>query len=85
VMIGNSADLVKLQFHANSARTTLLYETKSGGVSVVGSYQDRAGWPYENTDASTLGDLVYGTLTVLSGAAVTNDTISVQMNWDRTR
>jgi hypothetical protein len=85
VMIGNSANLVELKWYSDAARTNLLYSTISGGVSVVGSFQDRAGWPYENTDASTLGDLVYGTLKVMSAAAVGSDTISVQQTWDRSR
>ncbi len=85
LLLGNSADLVELAFYANSAHTFLLYQTKSGGVTTVGSYLDRAGWPYENTDATTLCDLVYGTLKVLSPAAVGSDTISVQMDWDRER
>lgn len=85
VIIGNSANLVELKWYADSGHTTLLYATVSGGVTSVGSFQDRAGWPYENTDASTLGDLVYGTLKVMSAAAVGSDTISVQMSWDRHR
>jgi spore coat protein U-like protein len=85
VMIGNSANLVELKWYSDSARTKLLYATISGGVSVVGSFQDRAGWPWENTDASTLGDLVYGSLKVMSAAAVGSDTISVQQIWDRHR
>lgn len=85
VMIGNSANLVELKFFAESTRTTLLYQTVSGGVSTVGSFQDRAGWPYENTDPTTLGDLVYGSLKVMSAALVGSDTISIQNQWDRSR
>jgi spore coat protein U-like protein len=84
-MIGNSADHVELKFYSD-ARAALLYATVSGGVTTVGSFQDRAGWPFENTDASsTLGDLVYGTVKVLSSAAVGSDTISIQQTWDRHR
>lgn len=85
VMIANSANLIELKYFSDSARTKLLYQTISGGVSGVGSYQDRAGWPWENTDASTLGDLVYGSLKVMSAALVGSDTISVQNIWDRDR
>ena len=85
VMIGNSADLVELKFFSDAARSNLLYCTISGGVTTVGSFQDRAGWPYENTDASTLGDLVYGSLKVMSSAHVGSDTVSVQNQWDRSR
>lgn len=82
VMIGNSADLVELKLYSDSARTALLYSTKSGGVSCVGSFQDRAGWPYE---ATSLGSLMYGSLKVMSAAAVGSDTINVRGIWDRTR
>jgi hypothetical protein len=85
VMIGNSADHVELKWYSDSARSKLLYSTVSGGVTVVGSFQDRAGWPFENTDASTLGDLVYGSVKVLSSAAVGSDTVSIQQTWDRHR
>lgn len=82
VMIGNSADLVELKFYSDSARTALLFSTKSGGVSVVGSMQDRAGWPYEVT---SIGSLVYGSLKIMSAAAVGSDAISVRGIWDRSR
>lgn len=84
-MIGSSADLVELKFYSDSAYNSPLYSTISGGVSVVGSFYDRALWPYENTDASTLSGLVYGTLSILSGAAVTSDTIGVQGIFERQR
>ncbi len=83
-MIGNSADLVELKFYSDAARATLLYATKSGGVMSVGSFYDRAGWPYENSDA-TLSGLLYGSIKVMSAAAVGSDTISIQGQWDRTR
>lgn len=82
VMIGNSADLVELKMYSDSARTTLLYSIKSGGVTTVGSFQDRAGWPY---DVTALGSLMYGTLKVMSDALVGSDTISIRNIWDRTR
>lgn len=84
VMIGNSADLVELKFYSDSGRTKLLYSTVSGGVSVVGSFQDRAMWPWENTDAVNSAT-IYGTLKIMSAAAVGSDTISVQGAWDRYR
>ena len=82
---GNSANLVSIKFHSNSSRAAAdrLYETTSGGVSIVGSYIDQAGWPYEATDPSTLNGLVYGTLRIMSGAGVTSDHIGVQAIWDR--
>ena len=83
-MIGNSADHVELKWYSDSARTKLLYSTVSGGVTTVGSFHDRAGWPYENTDAALSG-LIYGSLQVLSASAVGSDTISVQAMWDRER
>lgn len=84
-LVAASANLVELKWYSDAARTKLLYATISGGVSAVGSYQDRAGWPWENTDASTLGDLVYGSLKVMSAAGVGSDTVSVQQIWDRHR
>lgn len=84
-MLSNSANLVELKFYSNSAHTALLYSTISGGVTTVNSFIDNAGWPYTNTDASTLGDLVYGTLKIMSAAAVGSNTISIQQVWDRSR
>jgi hypothetical protein len=83
-MIGNSADLVELKFYSDSGRTVPLYSTLSGGVTTVGSFYDRAGWPYENTDAALKG-IIYGSLKIMSAAAVGSDTISVQNQWDRSR
>lgn len=82
---GNSANLVSVKFHSNSSRAGAdrLYETVSGGVSIVGSFIDQAMWPYEATDPSTLNGLVYGTLRIMSGAAVTSDHIGVQCIWER--
>ena len=83
--IGASADLVEIQFYSNSARSDLLFETVSGGVSVVGSFIDQAGLPYFNTDASTLNGLIYGALQVMSDAAVGSDTIDVSVTFERFR
>jgi hypothetical protein len=82
VLIGASADLVELKYYSDSARTDLLYATRSGGVSTVGSFCDQAGWPYK---ATAIGSLVYGSLKVMSAAAVGSDSISVRDIWDRTR
>lgn len=82
---GASADLVEVTFHANSSRSELLFQTISGGVSVVGSFIDQAGVPYYNSDASTLSGLVYGTLQVKSDAAVGSDTIDVSVIFERFR
>lgn len=86
-VIGNSADLVTLKFHSGSARvgSERLYETVSGGITTVGSFLDRAGWPYENTEAGTLSGLTFGSLMVNSAAAVGSDTINVQLVFDRTK
>jgi hypothetical protein len=84
VMIGNSADLVELRFYSDAAHGTLLYATKSGGVSTVGSFQDRAMWPWENTDAVNSAS-IYGTLKIMSAALVGSDAINVRGAWDRYR
>lgn len=83
--IGASADLVDIMFHANTARTDTIFETISGGVSVVGSWIDQAGLPFYNSDASTISGLIYGTLMVMSDAAVGSDTIDVSVTFERFR
>lgn len=83
IVMQGSADLVTLSFFSNSARTTRLYETKSGGVTSIGSFVDQAGLPYENTDASTLSGLVYGRLRIMSGANVSSGQIGVTVEADR--
>lgn len=85
IMIGDSADLVELQLWSNSSRDAPLFETVSGGVTVVGSYLDQAGLPYFNTDASTINGLIYGTLQVLSDSAVGSDTIGMSIVFERFR
>jgi hypothetical protein len=86
-MISNSVDLVTLKFHSGSTRagSERLYETKSGGVTTVGSFLDRAGWPYENTEANTLSGLIFGTVRIMSGAAVTSNDIQIRLVVDRCR
>ena len=86
-MVGASADLVDLKLYSNStaAAADLIYSTISGGVNVVGSFVDQAGFPYWNTDPSTISGNVYGTLIVMSGAAVTSDTIGVTIAMERYR
>ena len=83
--VGASADLTQIQLYSNSARSDLLYETVSGGVSVVGSFLDQAGLPYFNTDASTLNGLIYGAVQVLSASAVGSDTIDISLTFERFR
>lgn len=78
-----SSNLVSISFFSNSARTTRLYETISGGLTVVGSFLDQAGWPYENTDASTLNGNVYGRLRINSGSNITSGNIGITFNVDR--
>lgn len=85
IMIGSSADLVTLQLWSNSPRSGKLYEVISGGVSVVGSFLDQAGLPFYNTDANTINGLMYGTLQVMSDAAVGSDTINVSVVFERFR
>lgn len=84
-MIGSSADLVELTFYANSSGTDLLFDTISGGVTVVGSHLDQAGWPYFNTDPSTVSGKIYGQLEVKSDAAVGSDSIGITITMERYR
>ncbi len=84
-MIGASADLVELVFYGNSANTDLLFQTISGGVTVVGSHLDQAGWPYFNTDVSTINGKIYGTLEIKSLADVDSDGIGVTITMERYR
>ena len=72
---GSSASHVELKLFSDSARTKLQYQTFSGGISAVNSFNDRAGFPID-TDSGT----IYGTLSILSGD-VSSDTISVQGSW----
>jgi hypothetical protein len=84
-MQGASGDLVSLGFWSSSARTdaTRLFETKSGGVSVVGSFIDQAMFPYENTEASTISGLIFGRIRIASGSVVNSDTIGVTLTAER--
>lgn len=86
-MKGASADLVTLQFFSGSTRASSerLFETLSGGLTVVGSYIDRAMFPYENTEANTLSGLIFGSLKIMSGCLVTSDTIGVELVVQRVR
>lgn len=84
IMTGDSADLTELQLWSNSARNEALYETISGGVNVVGGFLDQAGFPFFNTDASTINGKVYGTLKVMS-LSVESDTVGVQVVFERFR
>jgi hypothetical protein len=86
-MISNSADLVSLTFYSGSTRASSerLYETRSGGVTTVGSFLDRAGWPYENTEANTLSGLLFGKVSINSGAGVTSNDLQVRLVVDRWR
>lgn len=86
-LIGNSADLLRCRFWSGSARvgSELLYETKSGGIAVVGSFIDQAGWPYENTYTSSLYGTIYGSLDIQTGCAVNTDTVAVTLIAERSR
>jgi hypothetical protein len=86
-VISNSADLVSVAFFSGSTRASSerLYETISGGLTTVGSFLDRAGWPYENTEVSTLSGLIFGKIAINSGAAVTSNDLNVRLVVDRWR
>jgi hypothetical protein len=85
VFMQGSSDLITLQFFSGSTRANseLLYETFSGGVSVVGSFIDQAGWPYENTEASTISGLIFGRLKIESGSNVESGDIGVTLISER--
>jgi hypothetical protein len=73
---GSSMSLVELRFYKDAARSDLQYQTFSGGVSVVTSFHDRAGWPID-TDSGT----IYGSLQCMS-TGVTTDTINIIADWE---
>lgn len=83
-MVGDSGDLTELKLYANSSRTDadLLFSTLSGGVTVVGSHLDQAGFPFFNTDASTYSGLVYGSLMTKS-LSVASDFVGVTITMER--
>lgn len=84
-MVGDSGDLVTLQLYANSSQTDLLYSTISGGVTTVGSFLDQLGWPYFNTDVSTVSGILYGTIEIEAAASVTSDSVGVTFTMERYR
>lgn len=85
LLMQGSSSLVTLKFYSGSTRANseLLYETLSGGVTTVGSFLDQAGWPYENTEASTLSGLIFGTLSINSGSNVSTGDIGITAVVDR--
>lgn len=83
LMKSNSLNNVGIAFYSNSARDNLLYQTQSGGVTTVTSFTDRALWPYENTDASTLNGLLYGKVWADSGSTVNSQALQIKMTVDR--
>lgn len=85
LMKSNSADKVGLAFYSNSARTDLMYQTISGGVTTVASFIDRAGWPFDNTDASTLSGILYGKIWPDSTAVIASQDVQVRLVADRWR
>ncbi len=85
LMKSNSLDKIGLLFYSNSARDNSLYSTISGGVTTVASFTDRALWPYDNTDASTLSGLIYGKVFADSGAAVASLALQIALTVDRFR
>jgi len=86
-MVGASSDLVDLKFYSNStaAEPDLLYSTISGGVTTIGSFLDQAGWPYFNTDPSTISGIIYGTLELMAAASVSSDSVGVTVTMERYR
>jgi len=85
LMKSNSMDKIGLAFYSNSARDNLLYQTKSGGVTTVASFVDRALWPYDNTDANTLSGIVYGSVWADSGASVASMALQIALVADRVK
>lgn len=86
----DSGDLMRLWFYSNSNRAAgdLLFQTLSGGVDTTsagdfGGFYDRAGWPFENTDASTINGLIYGTVEVHSLGSVNSTDLSVTLVGER--
>ncbi len=89
-MKAESGDLMRLWFYSNSARDAdkLLYQVLSGGVDATsqgdfGGFYDRAGWPFENTDASTINGLIYGTVEVHSLGSVNSTNVQVTLVGER--
>lgn len=84
---GSSADLCVIHFHSGSTRVAseLLYEVKSGGVSVMTHFIDQAMFPYRNTDPSTLSGLIYGTMRLQSAANVASDQVWITLSVERMR
>jgi hypothetical protein len=85
LMKSNSLDKVGLWFYSNSARNDVMYSTLSGGVTTVASFVDRALWPYDNTDASTLSGLLYGRVFADSGSAVASLALQIKLTVDRVK
>jgi hypothetical protein len=86
-MVGDSGDLVELILYSNSTKAAgdIIFATTSGGVNVVGSFIDQAGFPYWNTDPSTVSGNMYGTLEIKAAAAVTSDSVGVTIIMGRYR
>lgn len=74
---GASMASVELKFYRDAGLTDLQYQSASGGVSAVGSFHDRAGWPVD-TDSGT----IYGTL-FCNSTGVATDTINIICDWER--
>jgi len=89
-MKAESGDLMRLWFYSNSNRAAgdLLYQVLSGGVDATsagdfGGFYDRAGWPFENTDASTINGLIYGKVEVHSLGSVNSTDLQVTLVGER--
>lgn len=86
-MFSDSANLVSLIFYSGSTRagSERLFETISGGVTTAGSWIDQAMWPYENTEVNTLSGLIFGSVRINSGSAVTSAHMAVELIVERFR
>jgi hypothetical protein len=89
-MKAESGDLIRLWFYSNSNRAAgdLLYQVLSGGVDATsqgdfGGFYDRAGWPFENTDASTINGLIYGVVEVHSLGSVGSTNLNITLVAER--
>lgn len=89
-MKAESGDLIRLWFYSNSNRAAgdLIYQVLSGGVDATsqgdfGGFYDRAGWPFENTDANTISGLIYGVVEVHSLGSVGSTNLNVTLVAER--
>lgn len=89
-MKAESGDLMNLWFYSDSSRSgdKLLFEVLSGGVDATsagdfGGFHTSSGWPFENTDPSTINGLIYGTAEVHSLGSVNSTPLQVTLTGER--